>query len=131
VAESRSIPQPADRPPSTLPGSGLPGSALPGSSLPGLAAVTGSKPRPEPLDPPMVPFALTGLGVFLVAGLLALLFRDWLADHGHTDWLWICVGGFLVGLPGLATMMRHDAHRRRRRALTHPEFHETEPPVSG
>jgi hypothetical protein len=89
-----------------------------------LTAVTGTKPRPEPLDPPMVPFALAGLGAFLLAGIVGLIFRDWLADHGHTDWLWICLGGFLVGLPGLATMIRHDRHRRARRALTHPEVRE-------
>jgi hypothetical protein len=37
------------------------------------------------------------------------------------------VAGFLVGIPGLITMLRHDAHRRRRRALTHPEFEVHEP----
>jgi hypothetical protein len=84
--------------------------------------VTSSKPRIEPLDPPMVPFALAGMAAFLVAGLVLLLFHDWLSDHGHTDWLWICVAGFLLGIPGLLTMLRHDANRRRRRALSHPEF---------
>ena len=87
-------------------------------------AVSGTKPRPEPLDPPMVPFALAGLGAFAVAGLLGLVFRGWLAQHGHTDWLWICVAGFLIGLVGLATMTRYDAHRRARRALSHPEVRE-------
>jgi drug/metabolite transporter (DMT)-like permease len=110
---------------------GQPDVATPGAVAPlageissALSAVTGTKPRPEPLDPPMVPFALAGLGAFLLAGLVGLIFRDWLADHGHTDWLWICLGGFLVGLPGLATMIRHDRHRRARRALTHPEVRE-------
>jgi hypothetical protein len=37
------------------------------------------------------------------------------------------VAGFLVGIPGLITMIRHDAHRRRRRALTHPEFEVHQP----
>lgn len=72
------------------------------------------RPRPEPLDPPMVPFAVGGLAAWAVAGLVLLLFRDWLSAHGHTDWLWICLAGFLVGLPGLAVMIRHDANRRRR-----------------
>ncbi|MEV1287815.1 DUF2530 domain-containing protein [Micromonospora sp. NPDC049679] len=76
----------------------------------------GPPPRPEPLDPPMVPFALAGLALWAVAGLVLLLFRDWLTEHGHTNWLWICLAGFLVGLPGLAVMIRHDANRRRRRA---------------
>ena len=70
----------------------------------------------------MVPFAVAGLIGFAVTGLVLLLFRDRLAEHGHTGWLWTCLAGFLIGLVGLATMIRHDAHRRRRRALTHPEF---------
>jgi uncharacterized protein DUF2530 len=78
--------------------------------------VTGPKPRVEPLDPPMVPFALTGLVGFTVAGVIV-----WLAD-GPDSWLRTCVAGFLVGIPGLITMVVHDRHRRRRRALTHPEF---------
>jgi hypothetical protein len=71
-------------------------------------------PRPAPLDPPMVPFAVAGIVVWAVVGLVLLLFRDWLADHGHTDWLWICLAGFLLGFPGLAVMLRHDANRRGR-----------------
>ncbi|ROP30636.1 uncharacterized protein DUF2530 [Couchioplanes caeruleus] len=84
--------------------------------MPGLDAVTGTKPRPEPLDPPMVPFALAGIAAFAVAGVILLL-----AD-APDDWLWTCLAGLLLGIPGLITMLRHDAHRRRRRALTHPEF---------
>jgi hypothetical protein len=84
-----------------------------------LDAVTGTKPRPEPLDPPMVPFALGGIAAFVVAGLVLLL-------AGAPDrWLWTCLAGALIGIPGLITMLRHDAHRRRRRALTHPEFRVT------
>jgi drug/metabolite transporter (DMT)-like permease len=81
-----------------------------------LDAVTGDKPKPPPLDPPMVPFSLAGLGVFAVAGLALLPFRGWLSTHGDTDWLWVCLAGFLVGLPGLAVMIRHDVRRRRRRS---------------
>ncbi|KAB1919160.1 DUF2530 domain-containing protein [Micromonospora arida] len=74
-------------------------------------------PRPAPLDPPMVPFALAGLIAWAVAGLVLLIFfRGWLTDHGHQNWLWTCLAGFLWGFPGLAVMMRHDANRRRRRA---------------
>ncbi|MEH0937869.1 DUF2530 domain-containing protein [Micromonospora psammae] len=72
-------------------------------------------PRPEPLDPPMVPFAVAGLVAWAVAGLVLLVFRGWLTEHGHQDWLWTCLAGFLWGFPGLAVMMRHDANRRRRR----------------
>ncbi|WP_346776001.1 DUF2530 domain-containing protein [Micromonospora sp. HNM0581] len=73
-------------------------------------------PRPEPLDPPMVPFALAGMAAWAVAGLALLFFHDRLVATGHEDWLWICLAGFLWGFPGLAVMMRHDANRRRRRA---------------
>ncbi|WP_405114283.1 DUF2530 domain-containing protein [Micromonospora sp. NBC_01405] len=74
-------------------------------------------PRPEPLDPPMVPFAVAGLAVWAVVGLVLLIFfRTWLTEHGRQDWLWTCLAGFLWGFPGLAVMMRHDANRRRRRA---------------
>ena len=81
-------------------------------------APTGEVPgRPTPLDPPMVPFAVAGLVGWSAVGLVLLVFfRDWLARHGHTDWLWICLAGVAIGLVGLATMLRHDAHRRRRRA---------------
>ncbi|HEX6499956.1 MAG TPA: DUF2530 domain-containing protein [Micromonosporaceae bacterium] len=64
----------------------------------------------------MVPFALVGMGVWAVAGLVLLGFRGWLAQHGHTGWLWTCLAGFLLGLPGLAVMLRHDANRRARQA---------------
>ena len=81
-----------------------------------LDAVTGTKPRPEPLDPPMVPFAVGGMGAFAVAGVVLLL------AGAPDEWLWTCLAGFLLGIPGLLTMLRHDANRRRRRALSHPQF---------
>jgi hypothetical protein len=84
--------------------------------LPALNVVTGTKPRVEPLDPPMVPFAVAGLAGFVVAGVIV-----WLAG-GPDSWLRTCVAGFVVGLPGLITMIIHDRNRRHRRALTHPEF---------
>nr|MDT0660177.1 DUF2530 domain-containing protein [Micromonospora sp. DSM 115978] len=71
-------------------------------------------PRPEPLDPPMVPFAVGGIVVWAVVGLVLLLLRDQLAAHGHENWLGICLAGFLLGFLGLAVMLRHDANRRRR-----------------
>jgi hypothetical protein len=58
----------------------------------------------------MVPFALIGMGVWAVVGVVMLI-----AD-APDSWLWTCLAGFLLGIPGLLTMLRHDANRRRRRA---------------
>ena len=84
--------------------------------------MTSTKPRIEPLDPPMVPFALAGMAAFAIAGVVLLL------AGGRSEWLWTCVAGVLVGIPGLLTMLRHDAHRRRRRALSHPDFKVSDEP---
>jgi hypothetical protein len=64
----------------------------------------------------MVPFAVGGLIGWAVVGLGLLPFRDWLDANGHGSWLGICLAGFLLGFPGLATMLVHDRNRRRRRA---------------
>jgi hypothetical protein len=109
VVVAETSPAPRSRDPRPAP-------ADPGDALPGLEVVTGTKPRPEPLDPPMLPFALGGTAAFVVAGVVLLL------AGAPQDWLWICVAGALWGVPGPITMIRHDANRRRRRALTHPEF---------
>jgi hypothetical protein len=71
---------------------------------------------PEPLELPLVPFAIAGMILWALAGLIMLPFHGTLAEHGHTNWLWICLAGFLIGFPGLAVMIRHDAHRRARLA---------------
>ncbi|HEX5202028.1 DUF2530 domain-containing protein [Paractinoplanes rhizophilus] len=66
----------------------------------------------------MVPFAIAGLAAFAIAGLVI-----WLAS-GPDSWLDTCIAGFLVGIPGLITMIIHDRNRKRRRAITHAEFRE-------
>jgi hypothetical protein len=65
----------------------------------------------------MVPFAVGGIVAWAIAGLVLLGFRGTLAEHGHESWLSICLAGFLIGFPGLAVMLKHDANRRRRRAV--------------
>ena len=67
----------------------------------------------------MVPFAVGGLAGFVGAALIV-----WLAG-GPDRWLQTCVAGFLVGIPGLITMIIHDRHRKQRRAVTHPQFQVT------
>ncbi|HEX6872395.1 MAG TPA: DUF2530 domain-containing protein [Micromonosporaceae bacterium] len=66
----------------------------------------------------MVPFALGGMAAWAIVGLILLGFRSDLVAQGREDWLWICLAGFLLGIPGLLTMLRHDANRRRRLART-------------
>lgn len=70
----------------------------------------------EPPDPPMVPFAVAGIVIWAILGLAMLPFYGWLSEHGHLNWLWTCVAGFLLGFVGLAVMIRHDRRRRERRA---------------
>ncbi|MBB5871349.1 hypothetical protein F4553_004728 [Allocatelliglobosispora scoriae] len=67
-------------------------------------------PEVKPLDPPMVPFVLGGMAIWVLAGLVC-----WLAD-APTSWIWICVAGFVVALPGLGLMVVHDRNRRIRRS---------------
>jgi uncharacterized protein DUF2530 len=94
---------------------GYPG-AVPTSAQP----PEGARPVPAPLDPPMTPFAVAGMAVWAVVGLALLPFRHALAANGRGSWLWICLAGFLLGIPGLLVMRRHDANRRRRRAGDNP-----------
>jgi hypothetical protein len=49
--------------------------------------------------------------------ILAMIF--WLAGASG-NLTRIAVAGLIVGIPGLLTMVRHDANRRRRRAADQP-----------
>lgn len=68
-----------------------------------------------PLDLPMVPFVLVGMAIWLIAVAVLAPFHNTLNAQGRGDWLWICVAGFVSGVPGLALMLVHDRNRRRRR----------------
>lgn len=95
----------------TVPGVERPSQPRPeAAGSPEPPAGSGAVATVRPLDPPMVPFALGGMAAWLVALLVVLPFRD-----THESWFWICVAGFLWGIPGLLTMIRYDARRRRRR----------------
>ncbi|MGH3715867.1 MAG: DUF2530 domain-containing protein [Micromonosporaceae bacterium] len=67
----------------------------------------------EPLEVPMMPFAVVGTALWTVAGLVALFYRDELVSAGRTSWLWTCFAGVLTGLVGILTM--HTRARRQRR----------------
>jgi hypothetical protein len=60
-------------------------------------------PQVKPLDPPMVPFAVVGIAVWAVVGLVVLIFFP----DGHENVLWTCLAGFLLGLCGYALAARH------------------------
>ncbi|WP_432844286.1 DUF2530 domain-containing protein [Dactylosporangium sp. CA-092794] len=64
----------------------------------------------------MVPFAVAGIALWIIAALIMLPFRDELAAHGHGNWFGIAIAGMLWGIPGLLIMTVHDRNRRRRRA---------------
>lgn len=64
----------------------------------------------------MLPFAIGGTLLWAIVGLTLLPFRDQLAASGRGSWPAICLAGFLIGLPGIAVMLRHDAGRKRRDA---------------
>jgi hypothetical protein len=57
----------------------------------------------------MVPFAVGGTGLWAIAGLIL-----WAAD-APTEWLRICLAGFLLGLVGVAAMVVRERYRRHRR----------------
>lgn len=69
--------------------------------------VSARRHRPEPLDPPMVPFLLVGTGVWAVAGLILL------GTGAPTPWRWTCLAGVLLGLVMLPPMVIRDRRRRR------------------
>jgi hypothetical protein len=70
--------------------------------------VSGPREPPPPLDPPMVPFALTGTAAWVVLGLIGL------AAGAADGLLWTALAGVLVGLALLGLMVVHDRGRNRR-----------------
>lgn len=70
--------------------------------------VSGPREPPPPLDPPMVPFALAGTGVWAVVGVVGL------AVDAPRGWLWTALAGGLLGLALLLLMAVHDRRRGRK-----------------
>jgi uncharacterized membrane protein len=60
------------------------------------------RPDPEPAHTDARTPILIGALVWLVAAVLALVFRGELADRGLDWWLWCAVAGVAIGLGGLA-----------------------------
>ncbi|GAA2509702.1 DUF2530 domain-containing protein [Pilimelia columellifera] len=69
--------------------------------------------RLTPLDPPMTPFMIGGLVIWAAAWIVGYAADDLPNAADRERWLGICAAGFLLGLAGLALMIRHDARRDR------------------
>lgn len=75
----------------------------------------------EPLDVDGVGAVATGTVLWLVALLVLLPFRDRLAEHDASWWLWVCVAGAGLGLLGLPYVIRRRTAYRRHRAAAGSE----------
>jgi hypothetical protein len=67
---------------------------------------------PDLVTPPPVQInarriVAAGTLLWFVAFVALLPFYDWLGDHSHRIWLWTCLAGWILGLLGLAIMLRH------------------------
>jgi hypothetical protein len=74
----------------------------------------GAPPPLKPYDPPLLPYALAGMAVWALAGLVLLLAHDWLVETGRESWLWIVAGGLVWGVPGTLFMLRRDRRKKAR-----------------
>lgn len=64
------------------------------------------RPDPEPLETDDRPVVWAGIVVWVVLLVLAVVFRDRLADDGHGWWVWTPVVGIALGALGLRTVSR-------------------------
>lgn len=67
---------------------------------------------PDLVNPPAVQInarriVAVGTVLWFVAFVVLLPFWGWLGDHDHRIWLWTCLAGWVLGLLGLAVMLRH------------------------
>lgn len=69
-----------------------------------------SRPVPPPLSTNAVPVVLTGMALWLAAGVALWLNWTWLDRHGYGWWLWTCLAGLAVG----GAVLGYEGWRRRR-----------------
>ena len=75
--------------------------------------MTTEDPDLQPLDVDGVGAVAVGTVLWAVGVVLCLVFRTQLDAAGNGWWLWVCVAGALLGLPGLwYVRRRRDAYRR-------------------
>jgi hypothetical protein len=70
------------------------------------------RPDPEPLETNDRPVILFGMGAWIVAFVvLVVFFRDDLRDRDATYWLWACGIGVAMGVYGLHFVRKRNKHR--------------------
>ena len=67
---------------------------------------------PELVTPPPVRInarriVVIGTALWFVAFVALLPFYNWLGRHDHRIWLWTCLAGWILGLIGVAILLRH------------------------
>ena len=62
---------------------------------------------PPPAQINSARIAIIGTLLWFVAFLVLLPFYGRLHDHGHSDWLWTCLAGWILGLIGTSVTARH------------------------
>jgi hypothetical protein len=72
---------------------------------------------PQLVTPPAVQInarriVAIGTALWFLAFVALLPFYPWLGRHDHRVWLWTCLAGWILGLLGLAIMMRHRGQGR-------------------
>jgi len=80
----------------------------------------GVKRRPaevEPLDNDGVVSVAVGMALWVVGFLVLLGFRGRLAEHDADWWLWVCVAGAGLGVPGMVYCLRRRNHLRRAKGV--------------
>lgn len=74
---------------------------------------------PQLVTPPAVQInarriVAAGTAIWFGAFVALLPFYGWLGRHDHRIWLWTCLAGWILGLLGLAIMLRHRGQGRTR-----------------
>jgi hypothetical protein len=65
------------------------------------------RPDPPPLATNDRAIVLVGIGLWLVALVVALVVHDRLATEDHTWWIWTAATGAALGVAGLVYLRRH------------------------
>jgi hypothetical protein len=69
------------------------------------------RPDPEPVQSDDVAIVTLGTGLWALALVATLLWRERLTADGRDSWVWVCAAGLFLGLVGVR-------HVRRRRAAS-------------